>query len=199
MSSILLDKDAVANCVAAFEGAGVVDLKCARVGRVMSRYRLIALSIAHTLLAEYEKHKGSDEAAKLDWPAMVAWSITDGSYALGVIVGMTAAFDRERADGYAAEVSALAGFELTEVSLNACREAFAAAGQQDKRCRRIAEGMARHPRVARMVAHLALERYEEANGAFASPEAIDWTKVVDWLITYGPKILQILLMLLVIF
>jgi hypothetical protein len=57
---------------------------------------------------------------------------------------------------------------------------------------------ANHPRIDRMVQHLILAKYEQANPT-TDVTAVDWTAVIQWLVDNLPTILKLVMSLLAIF
>ena len=86
-----------------------------------------------------------------------------------------------------------------------CRDVFCVASQSEKltkaqrrKCERVCDAMARHPRLARAIQERLLAAYEEDTGK-AVVGAIPWQAILEWLIANGPAILKFIMSLIALF
>ena len=79
-----------------------------------------------------------------------------------------------------------------------CQQAFAQAGTKNADCAKIARFMSsnKHPLVNKLIENWCLRAYQKAN---PGQTAVDWQKIVDWVITNGPAILQFIMTLISMF
>jgi hypothetical protein len=87
---------------------------------------------------------------------------------------------------------------VKDVSGMTCAQAFAQAGAKNADCAKIAQFMAskKHPLANKLIENWCLRAYRKAH---PGQTAIDWQKIIDWVVTNGPAILQFIMTLIAMF
>ena len=83
-----------------------------------------------------------------------------------------------------------------------CQAAFAELGKANAECLRIATFMANHPHLSVGIESMLQHGYKTAHdGALATTAAgaIDWTNIIQWVITNGPAIMQFIMQIVAMF
>ena len=86
---------------------------------------------------------------------------------------------------------------MSTVTQLTCLQAVAEIGKTNVECARIANVMTRHPYVGFTIEHMVLAAYEKANGPIVG--VIDWQAIMQWLITNGPAIMQLIMEIISLF
>lgn len=86
------------------------------------------------------------------------------------------------------------------VEASRCQQAFASF-TGDARCVRISQAMLYHLRLALIVSNAALHQYEVRVGTTPknADGSINWQAIIQWFITNGPMIMQMVLAIIALF